>query len=434
MKTNFYGEIFGVYNNESKNDALSGFYLIINAFLPTNIHSCIHIYEIITRLKIERCYKEQDQEFFLQSPNNLVNLSQVNHAFLSHSSIIDPSYCKIAGVIIKENYYSIDENKICDIKQKFSFPFSAKTISPRKSRGEFKLHLEKIDGFYKNLLNFLFLNLYEVSTPIPNFFNVIAENPKETDTKEEISKNFNWDNKNYLENEENDKKSEKNLESNEDKKEIAHFKTFGENIEIKEQNIEIIEEKVDKKEESLDEIKENLNLNKNEENPDKIKENLDNPQAIFDKKEENAYTDREKEQDIAKKEMLASDKLEVNTLPPIILDSKKSESNEKGKINYFNFENLKVVTSITDFEKEKTTPTKNSFISKKTSLENMDLLNFPAAVSKRKSLFLQHEVPKTPKTNQLLEIKEINIKSMDLDESQNVTENNAKSKGYLINK
>lgn len=440
MKTNFYGEIFGVYNNESKNDALSGFYLIINAFLPTNIHSCINIYEIITKLKLEHSYKDQDQEFFVQSPNNLMNLSKINHAFLSHSSIINPSFCKITGVIIKENYYSIDENKMCDIKRRFSLPFSAKTISPGKSR-EFKLRLEKIDGFFLNIFKLIkifccFLKIYSVSTPLINLRNenITAENPKESENNEDDPKNFDWDKKNILENEENKDKNEKDSdeievenenEENEDKKEKENLNAYRENIYLKKNNLDIIEENIDKKGESLVEIPENLNII--EKNAYKIEQNLENQDSNLNKNGENVYIEGEKEQDFTQKETLSSNKIEGNALPALILDSKKSESSEKGKINYFHFENLKVVTSITDFEKDKT-PTKHDFISKKTSLENMDLLNFPN-VSKRKSLFL-HEIPKSPKANQLLEIKEMNINSMDLDESQNITSNYPRSNGF----
>jgi len=102
------------------------------------------------KIRLEKKYHQKDPDFLVNQPSCLTSLTQINHAFLTKSSLIDPSIIKITGAIIKENYYSIDEEKLKDLKVKSKPMHSTKP----KEKKDFKLQLEKIE--IKQSRSFLF--------------------------------------------------------------------------------------------------------------------------------------------------------------------------------------------------------------------------------------------------------------------------------------
>ena len=123
---------------ESEQNPIMSLFLILSLFLPTNIHCCLIILELVQKIRMEKRFKKEDPCFLVNHPNCLSALTQIDHAFLTKSSLIDPSRYKMVGAIIKENYYSIEEEKLKNLKAKVS-----PSPTPQK-RKEFRLLIQKI--------------------------------------------------------------------------------------------------------------------------------------------------------------------------------------------------------------------------------------------------------------------------------------------------
>lgn len=145
-----------IYNKNTdqieENTTLIHFFLIMSVFLPLNMNCCLLILEIIEKKRLEKMFKAEDSEFIVNNPNCLTSLTQIDHAFLTKSALIDNSSFRFSGAIIKENFYIIDEEKLNNLKTRvshssplfssFSSKSSPKKHSPKK---EFRLQLEKVD-------------------------------------------------------------------------------------------------------------------------------------------------------------------------------------------------------------------------------------------------------------------------------------------------
>jgi len=123
---------------ESEQNPFISLFLILSLFLPTNIHCSLIILELVEKIRIEKLFKKENQFFLVNHPNCLSALTQIDHVFLTKSTLIDPSCYKMVGAIIKENYYSIEEEKLNTLKAKAS----PMLIPPK--RKEFRLLIEKI--------------------------------------------------------------------------------------------------------------------------------------------------------------------------------------------------------------------------------------------------------------------------------------------------
>lgn len=270
---------------------MNGLFLILSTFLPTNIHSCLLIYEIMTKKELESFFKD---DIFVQKPQNLVNLTHINHAFLSQSALIDPSFYRMAGAILNENYYAIDENRLSELQAKSlsnnsqASSASFKGFSPQKSSGsgEFKLKLiamNECNLFSK--LNFPFILVNEdsgaVLEPEPNSNkNDNLEEKGDGNTKNiEISPTT--ENKNEGNNEINDNNVQNNNKENPINNDDGSKKK---DIE-KEEHIQLIEKNLlgvsfrnsifGGNEESIEQTLENNEKSDNhEENEEKKQENL----------------------------------------------------------------------------------------------------------------------------------------------------------------
>ena len=118
-------------------------FLIISVFSPINLSYCLIILEQLEKFRLEKKYQAQDPDFLVNQPSCLTALTQINHAFLTQSSLIDNANIKITGAIIKENYYSIDEEKLADLKPILQMTHFSN--STPKERTDFKLQLERIE-------------------------------------------------------------------------------------------------------------------------------------------------------------------------------------------------------------------------------------------------------------------------------------------------
>lgn len=178
----------------------------------------------MTKKDLESFFKD---DIFVQKPQNLVNLTQINHAFLSQSALIDPSFYRMAGAIINENYYAIDENRLSELQTKslsnnsLASSASYKGFSPQKSlgSGEFKLKLIAMNecNLYSKL-NFPFILVNEDSgavlepEPYSNKNDNMEEKGDENTKNQEISPTT--ENKNEGNNEIHDNNGQNNNKEN----------------------------------------------------------------------------------------------------------------------------------------------------------------------------------------------------------------------------
>ena len=140
-------------------------FLIISVFLPINLSFCIIVLEQLGKFRLEKKYQTKDDDFFVNQPSCLTTLTKINHAFLSQSSLIDSSTIKITGAIIKENYYSIDEEKLQNLVPSLQITHFSHS-SPRE-KTTFKLQLEKIEIKEDSSIFFL---IFLVLSKVVNYF------------------------------------------------------------------------------------------------------------------------------------------------------------------------------------------------------------------------------------------------------------------------
>ena len=106
------------------------------------MHCCLIILELVEKIRLEKLFKPQDEDFHINQPNCLTALSQIDYAFITKSTLIDPSNYAMTGAIIQENYYTIEEEKLKDLNHRINLLSPSPTHMKKK---EFKITLETLD-------------------------------------------------------------------------------------------------------------------------------------------------------------------------------------------------------------------------------------------------------------------------------------------------
>jgi len=106
-------QLFGP-NSQSFFQKEASFLILFSTMLPINLYMLLDAISIMNALKIENFYENdvQDELIKINKSDTLSELGHINYLLMNNVGTLTTGECKIAALIVGDNYYEIQSKNI----------------------------------------------------------------------------------------------------------------------------------------------------------------------------------------------------------------------------------------------------------------------------------------------------------------------------------